>query len=147
MPKLHRNIYSKFSFALSKFSISHLTASFLTMTKYVPVWADGCREIFMNTTSWSPGNDGLNRTDGLVDLHGYPMYAFDNTTTWGITRETCYKYCGPSKLRQVGYVNVEWFSCLDLVFLFSKTQRSMATKSMKLIVPGVRFRNFCFGFH
>lgn len=99
-------IYFKLSCVLSKFAISHPIASFLIMTEYIPVWQDGCKGLFMNETIWSPANNGLNRTVGLVDQYGNPMAAFDNTTTWGITRETCYKYCGTPKLRQVGYVKI-----------------------------------------
>lgn len=76
------------------------------MPRYFHVWEDGCKELFMREAKWSLGDDGLNRTDGLVDQYGKYMAAFDNTTTWGITRETCYKYCGPSKLRQVGFIDI-----------------------------------------
>lgn len=61
-----------------------------------------------------------NITEGLVDQDGKPMDVFNSTTTWGITRETCYKYCGPSKLQQVGYGDVEWASGIDPVSSSSK---------------------------
>ena len=72
------------------------------MTKEARVWEDGCKELFLNQTTWLPGNI----TDGLIDQYGHPMDRYDSQKTWGITRETCYKYCGPSKLHEVGYVDL-----------------------------------------
>lgn len=38
-----------------------------------------------------------------MDQYGNLMTVFDNVATWGISIETCYKYCGADKLQQVRY--------------------------------------------
>lgn len=55
-------------------------------------WQTGCKFLYGNST------------EGLVDGFGNAMTAFDNVATWGITIDTCYKYCGVDKLQQVRYL-------------------------------------------
>lgn len=54
-------------------------------------WTQGCKALYGN------------RTEGLMDQYGNLMTVFDNVATWGISIETCYKYCGADKLQQVRY--------------------------------------------
>ncbi len=58
----------------------------------IPVadWSDTCAAIIINNSV----------STGLVDQFGNPMPAFTNLT-WGITRSTCYQYCGKDKIYQV----------------------------------------------
>jgi hypothetical protein len=53
-------------------------------------WSDTCAAIIINN----------NVSTGLVDQFGNPMPTFTNLT-WGITRGTCYQYCGKDKIYQV----------------------------------------------
>lgn len=52
-------------------------------------WTQGCIELYGNTT-----------IDGLVDRIGHPVDVRDGLA-WGISRDACYKYCGPDLLQQV----------------------------------------------
>ena len=52
-------------------------------------WTAGCLELY-----------GDNNTYGLVSRIGKPVYVRDDLA-WGISRDACYRYCGPELLQQV----------------------------------------------
>lgn len=67
----------------------------VTAQTYVDSWYSGCAALISNVTDWQ-------LADGFVDANGNRQKAFDNTTTWGITKEKCDEVCSGSALRSVG---------------------------------------------
>ena len=80
------------------------------MTKYVFDWKNKCQSWFMNE----------NLKNDFVDQYDKFMIAFDNITTWSITRKTCYKYWELFELRQMNEVDNRCISDINVIFVFSK---------------------------
>ena len=85
-----------------------------------------------------------NHTDGLVNVNGKHVDVRDGLA-WGISRDTCYKYCGPELLQQVCADSIRRTNLLRLMTWcgFDLAQAIMLTR----FAIDFQFQALCTSFH
>ena len=85
---------------------------------YVDSWNSGCKALVGNVTNWELAG-------GFVDANGNPQEAFDDITTWGITKAKCDEVCSGSALRSVGAEVLVESSCANTAIISDSTSTTL----------------------